>query len=79
MVYSKAIIRPNLLYEFKNRVKAIEAALRIRNAFGEDTVSDEVARFWFRRFKTGNETIENEPRQGRPGTCSNEKIEKYLV
>ena len=79
MVYSKEIIRSNLIYEFKNRVKATEDAHRIRNAFGGDTVSDEHARFWFRRFKTGNETIEDEPSQGRLGTCSNEEIEKYLV
>ena len=45
----------------------MEAAHRIHNAFGEDTVSDEVARFWFRLFKTWNETIEDEPREGRPG------------
>ena len=79
MVYSKAIIRSNLLYEFKNRVKATKAARRIRNAFDEDTVSNEVARFWFRRCKTGNITIEDELRQGRPETCSNKEIEKYLI
>lgn len=79
MVYSSAIIRANLLYEFKNGLKAAEAARRICIAFGKDAVSDEVARFWFRRFKTGNECIEDEQRQGRPETCTNEEIQQYLA
>lgn len=79
MVYSNAIIRASLLYEFKNKLKAAEAARRICNAFGEDAVSDDVARFWFRRFKSGNECIEDKQRQGRPETCTNEEIKQYLV
>lgn len=79
MVYSSSIIRANLLYEYKNNLKAAEAARRIRNAFGEDAVSDEVARFWFRRFKNGNECIEDEQRQGRPEACSNDEIKQYLA
>lgn len=78
MIYSSLIIRANLLYEFKNQLKATEAARRIRSAFGEDAVSDNVAWFWFRRFKSGNESIEDEQRQGRPETCSNDEIKQYL-
>jgi len=36
MVYSRAIIRVDLLYEFKNHLKATETAYRIRNASGLD-------------------------------------------
>ena len=79
MVYPKAIIHANLLYEFRNHLKATEAAHRIRNAFDKDAVNDAVARFWFRRFATANETIENKPSQDRPETWSNEEIEKYLA
>ncbi len=78
MVYSSFIIRATLLYEFKNQLTAADAARRIRNAFGEDAVSDGVARFWFRRFKGGNECIEDEQRKGPPETCSNDEIKQYL-
>lgn len=38
-----------------------------------------VMRFGFRRFKNGNESIENEQRQGRPEAFSNEEVQQYLV
>ncbi|CAJ0914622.1 unnamed protein product, partial [Mesorhabditis belari] len=79
MVYTSIVIRSNLLYEFKNGLKAAEAARRIRNAFGEDAVIDDTARFWFRRFKGDNESLEDEPRGGRPETCSDDQIRRCLL
>ena len=74
MVYTSLKIRAVLLYEFKNGYKAAEAARRIRNVFGEDSVTDETARFWFRRFKSGNEELDDEPRQGRPPTLEDDAL-----
>lgn len=74
MVYTSLKTRAVLLYEFKNGCKAAEAARRIRNVFGEDSVTDQVARFWFRRFKSGNEELEDEARQGRPLTIEDDEL-----
>lgn len=71
-------IRTILLYEFKNGLKASEAARKIRNVFGGDCVSDPVARFWFRRFKSGEQSLENEARSGRPLTFENDEIRECL-
>ena len=60
-----------MLYEFKNHLKATEAVHCIGNTFGKDAI----ACFRFRQFAIGNETIEYEPRQGRPETCSIEESE----
>ena len=46
-------------------IKTIEAAHCIRNTFGKN-VSNQVSQFWFSRFTTDNETIEDELRQGYP-------------
>lgn len=44
MQYSSVVIGENLLCGFRNQLKTT----------GEDTVSGEVARFWFHRFNNGN-------------------------
>lgn len=78
MAYSSFQIPTVLLYEYKNGLKASEAARKIRNAFNEDSVTDQVACFWFRRFKSGNENLEDESRSGRPLACEDEDIRKCL-
>lgn len=52
---------------------------RVRNAFGEDVVTDDVVRFWFWRFENGNERVDDEERRGCPETCSDEEIVQYLI
>jgi histone-lysine N-methyltransferase SETMAR len=66
MVFIELKIRAFLLYEFKFDTKATEAAARIRSKFGEDSVSDRVAQHWFRRFRDGDESLEDRERSGRP-------------
>src|SRR4051812_8658487 len=78
MVYSTVTIRSILLYEFKNGRKAVEAARLIRNAFGDDSVTDPVAWFWFRRFKSGNEELEDEAREARPLAFSDDDLRAYV-
>lgn len=78
MTSSNFKIRAFLLYDFKNGCKAAESARRIRNVCGEDSVTDGIARFWFRRFKTGNENLEDEPRQGRPLAFEDDELHACL-
>lgn len=47
MVSSIAIIRVSFLYEIRNKLRASEAARRVRNTFGKGTGSDEITRFRF--------------------------------
>uniref|UniRef100_A0A1I7XB29 HTH_48 domain-containing protein n=1 Tax=Heterorhabditis bacteriophora TaxID=37862 RepID=A0A1I7XB29_HETBA len=49
-----------LLYEFKLGRKAVGTTRNINKAFGEETVMERTARHWFRRFRNGNESIEDE-------------------
>lgn len=70
MAYSRAIVQKS--------VRVAETACGIRKAFGDDAGNDEVARFWFRRLKYGNESIEDKQRQGCLETSSNEEFKWYI-
>ena len=40
----------------------------IKKAFGDDSVGEVQIKFWYRRFKDGQESVESNPRSGRPST-----------
>ncbi|KAI6195788.1 HTH-48 domain-containing protein [Aphelenchoides besseyi] len=47
-----------LFYEFKNEVSAVDASRKIGRAFGAGTISPEAAAYWYKKFKAGNENID---------------------
>ncbi|CAD5205967.1 unnamed protein product [Bursaphelenchus okinawaensis] len=47
-----------LLYEFKKGRTEAETAFNINNVFGADTVTEEVAKTWFDKFRDGDETLD---------------------
>src|SRR5713101_8845727 len=66
MATPNCVIRSCLLYEFKLNSKASEASRKICMAFSEDSISKPTAQKWFKRFKSGDFTLEDEARTGRP-------------
>ena len=68
MTERKLIIRACLLYEFK---LGTSASGKLCTAFGEGAVSERTARNRFQKFRSGNETLEDEPRAGRPISLNN--------
>ena len=66
MTDRKLIIRAYLLYEFKLGRSASSASWKLCTAFAEGT-----ARNWFQKFRSGNETLKDEPRAGRPISLNN--------
>ena len=71
MTDRKLIIRACLLYEFKLGTSASSASRKLCTAFGEGAVSERTARNWFQKFQSGNETLEDELRAGRPISLHN--------
>jgi len=47
----------------------------IKKAFGDDSLSEAQIKLWYRRFKDGWESVESDPRSGRPSTRMTENVE----
>lgn len=78
MSVSNAVIRACLLYEFKLGTKGAEAARKICAAFGEGTISERTAQKWFHTFSTGDETLEDKPRSGRPKSLDLDQLKAAI-
>ena len=64
MTDRKLIICACLLYEFKLGTSALSASCKLCTVFGEGAVSERTAGNWFQKFRSGNETLEDELQAG---------------
>lgn len=78
MATNKTLIRGCLLYEYKLGTKAAVAARKICTAFGDDAVSDRTAQKWFKKFSSGDLSLTDEARSGRPKIINNEDIQQVV-
>lgn len=58
----------NIKFCYKLKKTATETHEMLVQAYGAEAVSRKCVYEWFRRFKEGKETVEDEPRSGRPST-----------
>src|SRR5579863_10004543 len=62
---------------FKIGITATEAFQLLQLAFGNDVMSRTQVLDWIRLFKDGRESVESDPRSGRPSTSRNiDKVEQ---
>lgn len=54
-----------MLYEFKLRHSAMEAARNMADVFGLESPSERTVRYWFEKFSHGDFNIEDKPGRGR--------------
>ena len=59
------LMRACALYEFDQGKSAAEAARNIRNTYGNEAMSDSNCRKCFAKFKAGDRTLQDLPREGR--------------
>ncbi|KAI1715023.1 histone-lysine N-methyltransferase SETMAR [Ditylenchus destructor] len=74
MEKNRGVIRELLKFEFELGHSAKEAMDNINRAKGAGTVSRTTAYEWFSKFKSGNMTIEDNPRSGRPREVDREAV-----
>uniref|UniRef100_A0A0K0FRE8 HTH_48 domain-containing protein n=1 Tax=Strongyloides venezuelensis TaxID=75913 RepID=A0A0K0FRE8_STRVS len=75
---SKTDIRIIFLYEFKRGTNATITAHNINESFWENLVNSTTVQRWFKKFKEGNESLENKDR-GRPTpTVNNDELKNVI-
>ena len=76
--FNKTAQRQCLLYDFLSGVTAAESSRRICAAFGQGSVCERTAQQWFHRFRSGNYSLEDEPRSGRPPVIDDEELQRAV-
>lgn len=62
----KIELRVFLRYCWKRDLSTRDAAKEINDAEGEETMSQPTVSRWFKRFNSGDPSLEDQPRSGRP-------------
>ena len=78
MEVSKELVRCCLLYDFKVGLSAAASSRRICQAFGDSAVNERTARHWFQKFRSGNLSLCDEARCGRPQALDNEALQAAI-
>jgi len=56
-----------------------ETIKKIQQVFGDVALSPTQIKEWYKRFKNGRESVESEPRSGRPSTSRNEEMKDEIL
>ncbi|XGW10325.1 hypothetical protein V3C99_012088, partial [Haemonchus contortus] len=70
----KRQIRTIFLFQFKLGRSAAGTARDTNDAFGPGTTNQRTAQWWFEKFRTGDESLEDDERSGRPSAVDKEEL-----
>ena len=70
----KKQIRVIFLFQFKLGRKAAESVCDINQAFGIGTTTERTAQWWFKKFRDGDEILEDDERNGQPSDVNNDQL-----
>ena len=66
------------LFQFKLGHKAAKTAHDINQAFGIGTTTERTAQWWFKKFRTSDETSEDDERSGCPSNVHNYQLRSLV-
>ncbi|XP_061024038.1 histone-lysine N-methyltransferase SETMAR-like [Dama dama] len=78
MMLEKKQIRAIFLFEFKMGRKAAETTRNINNAFGPGTAKERTVQWWFKKFRQGDESLEDDERSARPSEVDNDQLREII-
>ena len=64
-----------LLYYFRKGKNAAQAAKKLRDVYREEALKDRQSRNWFGKFLSGDFSLKDEQRYGRPNEVDNDQIQ----
>ena len=65
--------RAIVFFLWKEGTTTREIAQRLRGVFKDDAMKERTVYKWTKRFANGRESVEDDPRCGRPATCITEE------
>ena len=74
---NKQQIRIFMLHEFKLGRKATQAAQNIDAASGADTTCTRTVQRWFKPFRSGDLSLEEEDDQGSPSQVDDDELSRW--
>lgn len=74
----KETIKSNFLNEFKRGRKAAETAQNVNDVFEKDTVNERGVQRWFVRFRSGDESLEDEEHDSRSSEVDDDQLKTLI-
>ena len=67
-----------LLFYFRNGKNAAQAAKELRDAYSEEALKGRQCRNWFDKFRSGDFSLKDEQRSGRPNKVDDDQIKAII-
>ena len=74
----KIQIRMIFSFQFKLGWKAAKTARDINDPFGPGTTNERIAQRWFKKFRNGDESLEDEDSRGQPTAVDNKHLKALI-
>ena len=67
-----------LLFYFRKGKNAAQAVKKLRDVYGEGALKERHCRNWFDKFRSGNFSLKDEERSGRPNEVDDDQIKAII-
>ncbi|KAL4711420.1 hypothetical protein ACJJTC_016174 [Scirpophaga incertulas] len=67
-----------LLFYFRKGKNAAQAAKKLRDVYGEEALKERQCRNWFDKFRSGDFSLKDDQRSGRPEKLDDDQIKNSL-
>ncbi|GFY79041.1 mariner Mos1 transposase [Trichonephila inaurata madagascariensis] len=74
----KELVRGCLLYDFKVVLSVAASSHRVCQAFGDSAVNERTGRYWFQKFGSGDLSLCDKARTGRPQALDDEALQAAI-
>ena len=66
------------LFHFRKGKNAAQAAKKLHDVYGGEALKDKQCRNWFDKFRSGNLSLKDEQRSGRPNEVDDDQIKTII-